>query len=51
METTNENKMNRYIVTTTINSPTLATKRFAEIAEKRGFKMVVVGDLRTPHNE
>lgn len=51
METTNENKMNLYIVTTTINSPTLATKRFAEIAEKRGFKMVVVGDLRTPHNE
>lgn len=41
--------MNLYIVTTTINLPTLATRRFAEIAEQRGYKMVVVGDLKTPH--
>ena len=41
--------MNLYIVTTTINHPTLATRRFAEIAEQRGYTMVVVGDLKTPH--
>ena len=41
--------MNLYIVTTTINLPTLATRRFAEIAEQRGYNMVVVGDLKTPH--
>lgn len=41
--------MNLFIVTTTINFPTLATRRFAKIAEDRGYKMVVVGDLKTPH--
>jgi len=42
-------KMNLYIVTTTINLPTLATRRFAQIAAERGYTMVVVGDLKTPH--
>ena len=41
--------MNLYIVTTTINLPTLATRRFAQIAADRGYTMVVVGDTKTPH--
>lgn len=39
------------IVTTTINSPTLATHKFCEIANKKGFSFVIVGDLKTPHEE
>jgi hypothetical protein len=38
--------MNKYIVTTTINAPTLATKRFANMKD---WKLIVVGDLKTPH--
>ncbi len=39
--------MNKYIVTTTINPPTEATKLFAE---KKDWKFIIVGDLKTPHN-
>jgi len=39
------------IVTTTINSPTIATMKFCEIAENRGFQFVIVGDTKTPHDE
>lgn len=38
--------MNRYIVTTTIQSPTKATLRFCKM---RDWKFVIVGDLKTPH--
>jgi len=38
----------KFIVTTTINSPTEATRRFAEM---RDWTLVVVGDLKTPHLE
>ena len=41
--------MNRAIVTTTINPPTPALKKFAEIAVKDGWTLVVVGDLKTNH--
>lgn len=37
----------RIIVTTTINSPTPALKKFAAMP---GWKLVVVGDLKTPHH-
>ena len=40
--------MNKFIVTTTINSPTKAILKFAD---KKDWKLVVVGDLRTPHRE
>ena len=43
--------MKKIIVTTTINSPTIATKKFAEIAERDGWTFVVVGDTKTPHSE
>jgi hypothetical protein len=36
------------IVTTTINSPTKATLKFLK---KDGWNMVIVGDLKTPHQE
>ena len=44
-------KMKKFIVTTTINSPTTATKKFAEIAKRDGWTFVVVGDTKTPHSE
>ena len=40
------------IVTTTINSPTIATRRFCEIAQSRANTVfVIVGDSKTPHDE
>lgn len=39
--------MNRYIVTTTIYEPTIATKKYAEMYD---WKFIVVGDLKTPHD-
>lgn len=38
----------KVIVTTTINSPTIATKKFAN---KEGWDLIVVGDDKTPHEE
>ena len=43
--------MKKIIVTTTINSPTTATIKFAEIAQKDGWVFIIVGDTKTPHNE
>jgi hypothetical protein len=40
--------MKKYIVTTTINSPTIATKKFCEFNE---WTLIVVGDTKTPHEE
>lgn len=40
------------IVTTTINSPTEATRKYAKIAsEDEGFNLVIVGDNKTPHTK
>jgi hypothetical protein len=43
--------MIKFIVTTTINEPTEATYKFCEIADNKGFKFVIVGDLKTPHDK
>jgi len=40
--------MNKYIVTTTINPPTLATIKYAR---KEDWTLIVVGDTKTPHQE
>ena len=40
--------MNKFIVTTTINSPTIATRKFCEFKD---WTFVVVGDTKTPHQE
>ncbi len=40
--------MKKFIVTTTINSPTLATKKFSQM---EGWQFIVVGDTKTPHEE
>lgn len=40
--------MNKYIVTTTINSPTIATHKFCEFKD---WTLIVVGDTKTPHSE
>ena len=42
--------MKKFIVTTTINEPTEATLKFGNIADKKDFTFVVVGDLKTPHH-
>lgn len=39
----------KYIVTTTINEPTIATKKFCKIADEKDWMFVVVGDTKTPH--
>jgi hypothetical protein len=41
--------MNVTIVTTTINEPTKATRKFAKIALANDWKFIVVGDTKTPH--
>ena len=43
--------MSKFIVTTTINKPTVATLKYCEIAVKKNWKFVIVGDLKTPHAE
>jgi len=43
--------MSKFIVTTTINKPTIATLKYCQIAVKKNWKFVIVGDLKTPHEE
>jgi hypothetical protein len=43
--------MSKFIVTTTINKPTIATLKYCEIAVKKNWKFVIIGDLKTPHDE
>ena len=43
--------MKKFIVTTTINQPTLATKKFVEISARNDWNFVIVGDTKTPHEE
>ena len=43
--------MMKFIITTTINSPTEATHKFIEIAKRDNWIFVVVGDTKTPHEE
>ena len=40
--------MKKFIVTTTINSPTIATHKFCEFSD---WTLIVVGDTKTPHLE
>ena len=40
--------MSKFIVTTTIQPPTEATKKFSQMD---GWNLVVVGDKKTPHDE
>jgi hypothetical protein len=43
--------MKKFIITTTINSPTEATIKFCHIADKKDFTFVIIGDTKTPHDE
>ena len=43
--------MKKVIVTTTINSPTEATLKFANIAREKEWHFIIVGDTKTPHDE
>jgi hypothetical protein len=42
--------MNKFIVTTTINPPTEALEKYIKFQETKGWKLIVVGDLKTPHD-
>ena len=39
---------NLWVVITTINSPTTAILKFIELSRTQGFKVLVVGDTKTP---
>lgn len=43
--------MKKIIVTTTINSPTRATLKFCEIADRDDWTFLIIGDTKTPHLE
>jgi acetyltransferase-like isoleucine patch superfamily enzyme len=43
--------MKKFIVTTTINSPTKATLKFCKIAQEKNWIFIIVGDTKTPHDE
>ena len=43
--------MNKFIITTTINSPTKATVAYCQIAASKNWKFVIIGDTKTPHSE
>jgi hypothetical protein len=42
--------MKKFIITTTINEPTEATIKFCNIADKKDFTFVIIGDTKTPHD-
>lgn len=42
--------MNKFIVTTTINNPTIATLKFCEFTNTKDFYFIIVGDKKTPHD-
>jgi hypothetical protein len=43
--------MKKYIITTTINYPTIATRKFINISIRDNWNFVIVGDTKTPHDE
>jgi hypothetical protein len=43
--------MKKFIVTTTINKPTKATLKFCKIAKEKNWIFIIVGDIKTPHDE
>ena len=42
--------MKKFIISTTINEPTIATLKFCKISEEKDFRFIVIGDKKTPHN-
>lgn len=42
--------MSKFIVTTTINPPTEALLKYIEFQKTKGWELIVVGDLKTPHH-
>ena len=41
--------MNKYIILTSISEPTVATLKYCEIADQKDWKLIFIGDLKTPH--
>jgi hypothetical protein len=43
--------MKKFIITTTINQPTIATLKFCEISDRDEWMFIIIGDTKTPHDE
>ena len=41
--------MNKYLILTSISEPSVATLKYCEIADQKDWKLVFIGDLKTPH--
>jgi hypothetical protein len=41
--------MNKYLILTSISQPSVATLKYCEIADKKDWQLVFIGDLKTPH--
>lgn len=42
--------MKKYLILTSISEPSVATIKYAEIADKKDWKLIFIGDLKTPHD-
>jgi hypothetical protein len=41
--------MKKYLILTSISQPSVATLKYCEIADKKDWQLVFIGDLKTPH--
>ena len=41
--------MKKYLILTSISEPSVATIKYCEIADEKDWKLVFIGDLKTPH--
>jgi hypothetical protein len=42
--------MKKYLILTSISEPSVATIKYAEIADKKDWQLIFIGDLKTPHS-
>jgi hypothetical protein len=41
--------MKKYLILTSISQPSVATLKYCEIADKKDWELIFIGDLKTPH--
>lgn len=41
--------MKKYLILTSISQPSVATLKYCEIADKKDWQLIFIGDLKTPH--
>jgi hypothetical protein len=42
--------MKKFLILTSINEPSVATIKYAQISEKKDWQLIFIGDLKTPHS-